>query len=354
MKKKILFCYVQFHHYRIPIWEELSKSYDVTVLHGSAPQEDEEFSFREISSPPLKFWRFRYQPKLLREVIFGKYDAVIFLFDLAWLSHFLGFLFCRKSARRITWGFWETKTDFANKTRVWISKRADGNVFYASGAARYFLSKGLDPQKIWIARNSVKVYPAERDTSATRRTILFLGSFNTRKENDVTIAAFNMACESIPPDIKLVLVGDGPAKTEAMNFADTLPNRGRIEFHPGTIDELTIRTFYAQALASISFGQAGLSVLQSFGHGVPFITKQNAISGGEIENIISGKTGLLCEPNQDALCNLLIDLCNNPEVAELLGNQALEYYKNYCSAEKMAAGFSESVEDIHLTTERIT
>jgi glycosyltransferase involved in cell wall biosynthesis len=352
-KKKVLFCYVQFHHYRVPIWKELTEKYDVTVLHGSKVQTDGRSGFREISSPPIKVWRFFFQPKLLREVRTGNYDAIIFLFDLAWLSHFLGFFLCPRHTRRITWGFWETKTELANKVRLAIARSADGNLFYASGAARYFLRCGLDEKKIWIARNTVNVEPAERDLAFSRDSLLFLGSFNPRKENDVLIAAFDEACAYIPSEIKLVLVGDGPAKASAQAQAAQTANSSRIEFYPGTHDDEMIRAFYARALASISFGQAGLSVLQSFGHGVPFITKEGAISGGESENIVSGSTGLISAPTQKGLREVLIALCNDPEKVEILGQRALEYYKKSCSAQAMAAGFAEAIENIHRTTEKI-
>ena len=347
-RKKVLVCYVEYHHYRVPIWRELSKRYDVTVLHGSAPQTDGKAEFREISCRPHKLWRFRYQSGLVREVRQGQYDAVIFMFDLAWLSHLLGFLLCPRHTRRITWGFWETRTELANKVRLWLAKKADGNIFYSTEAARYFRRISLHPKKTWIARNTVEVDPAERMNTCHRNTILFLGSFNVRKGNDITINAFNDACSQIPDDIQLVLVGDGPAKADAQAQASRLPNANRIFFHPGTLDATEIRDYYASALASISFGQAGLSVLHSFGHGVPFITKKGAISGGESENIVPGKTGLICEPTQDGLRDAFITLCSDPMKVKALGQGAIEYYRTHASVKKMAQGFAHAIDDIHV------
>lgn len=351
-RKKVLFCYVDFHHYRVPIWQELAKQYDVTVLHASAPQTDGS-EFREISVPPWKWWRFRYQPGLLREVRSGDYDAVIFLFDVAWISSLLGFFFCPARSRRITWGFWMTGSGLANRARVWFAKRADGNVFYAAGAARDFLKAGVSCRKIWIARNTVLVDPAERAKTPQRDTLLFLGSFNTRKGNDVAIAAFDAACEQIPDHISFVLVGDGPAKAAAEAQAAALPNAHRIKFHPGTLDDDKVRAYYAKALASISFGQAGLSVLHSFGHGVPFVTKQGAISGGESENIITGQTGVVCSPSREGLRDVLVKLCVETDYADTLGCEALGYYSTKASVQAMTAGFAGAVEGSHLSTEKI-
>ena len=153
-KKKILICYVEFHHYRIPIFERLSETYDITIVHSSEQQTDGNACFTEISIPARKIWRFRFQPGLLRIVLEGGFDAVIFLFDLAWISTVLSFLLCPSSVRRVTWGFWLTKSTIANKLRVFFAKRADANVFYATGAGKDFLMMGIPQEKIWIARNT--------------------------------------------------------------------------------------------------------------------------------------------------------------------------------------------------------
>ena len=103
----------------------------------------------------------------------------------------------------------------------------------------------------------------------------------------------------------------------------------------------------------MSYGQAGLSVLQSFGHGVPFITSKGAISGGEIENIIPHQTGFLCDLSQESLTDTFVSLCNYPARTEQLGYDALHYYQTYSSAQVMVAGFSEAIENTHSLTEQI-
>ena len=50
--------------------------------------------------------------------------------------------------------------------------------------------------------------------------------------------------------------------------------------------------FYNRAIMSISLNQAGLSVLNSFAHGVPFVTMNNAASGGEKFNIVNNYNGI--------------------------------------------------------------
>ena len=200
----------------------------------------------------------------------------------------------------------------------------------------------------------MKVSPHKRAANCDRDSILFLGSFNGRKKNDVAISAFDKACNSIPPNVKFVLVGNGPAKEQAIAHAHSLPNRHRIVFEPGTINEDVIQGYYSRALASVSFGQAGLSALQSLGHGVPFITMRDAISGGEIENIKNDETGILCDQTEEALTEAFVRICNDREFADRLGMSALEYYSQRCTVECMAKGFIGAVENEQLiSAERV-
>ena len=64
------------------------------------------------------------------------------------------------------------------------------------------------------------------------------------------------------------------------------------------IDEGQLATLYANSIASVSFGQAGLAVLQSFANSVPLVTKNGAVSGGEIDNIEHGVNGLLIKTDR--------------------------------------------------------
>lgn len=178
-----------------------------------------------------------------------------------------------------------------------------------------------------------------------KNSILFVGSLNERKENDVLIKAFNSIKNEIRKDINLVFVGDGKEEDYLKALVQELQLNERVIFIGRINDADRLIDFYKEAIVSVSFGQAGLSVLQSFGFGVPFVTKRNAISGGEKTNIKHGENGFFSEDNITSLESILIRLINDIEYSRKLGKFAYEYYTNFCTIENMAKGMVSAIEN---------
>jgi glycosyltransferase involved in cell wall biosynthesis len=349
-KKKILICYTELLHYRLDIFNALVERYDLTVVHSGKNMTGGDFGFREVILPVRAIGRFRYQPGLWRLVRNGCFDSVIFFFDLAWVSILLSFVFCPASSRKITWGLWKTENGLANFARYLVARSADANIFYSKKAGEYFGRLGLSPENIFIARNTFHVQFPERDEEARRDCILFVGSFDARKKNDVTVLAFSNMAGRINWPVRLVFVGDGSDKGRIMQIAREQWCADQIEFHPGTTDKSALRTYYSRAVFSVSFGQAGLSVLQSFGHGVSFVTRRDAVSGGEIENIIDGHNGVLCDESQVSLEHAMKVLCADMSKANELGRNALIYYRQNASILAMVSGFVGAIEGPPIST----
>ena len=164
-----------------------------------------------------------------------------------------------------------------------------------------------------------------------------------RKELERLISAYSNIKSEIPQNIKLAIIGDG----ELFDVIVTMVSEMELDSHVYILGRLTksddLVPYYKRAIVSVSFGQAGLSVLQSMGFGVPFITKKTAISGGEKSNIIHGENGFLIDDNEEKIELHLKSICNDINRAKLMGKNAYEYYTQYCTITNMVHGFNQAL-----------
>lgn len=343
MKKKVLVVYNQIQHYRRDFFEELGRCYDLTVLH-SGEKYNNAITYEQIVAQCYRIGPFRWQRHVVRQIVSNKYDAVIFLFDVAWVSTLFGALLSKLFCRTLLWGAWYTKSEAANIVRTFYSKIADGNIFYSPGALLDFQSNGVGESKVYVANNTFKVVRKNPIPECGERwRILFIGSMDERKQNTILLNSFAAILSRIPNDIVLTFVGDGREFDTLVDQARSLDVSKRVEFLGRIEDVAMLEDIYDQTIVSISYGQAGLSVLQALGFGVPFMTKEGAISGGEIENVVHEYTGIICKTVDDLECSM-IRLSNDREFASRLGVQAYDYYQKYCTIENMVSGFIDAVE----------
>jgi len=93
----------------------------------------------------------------------------------------------------------------------------------------------------------------------------------------------------------------------------------------------------------ISPDQAGLTVLQSFGYGVPFVTHKDAITGGERLNIVNGENGILFD-SFDEITDIIKDCSQNPEKYIEMGKNAKKYYNENRTINHMVSGFIDAID----------
>lgn len=349
MKLRVLIGYNYILHYRLPLFNRLAERYDLTVLHSGKQMRGREEKFTEIIVPVYKVGPLHMQPDFIRESKSTKYDVVIALFDVAWISTLISFLIRNKNKKYILWGAWITGSRLANMLRLRLTKMANANIFYTHEARHDFENRGIVKEKMYVANNTFDVgEQIQSYLNPIKDCILFVGSLDKRKQLDVLGIAFKRIIPEIPENIKLLIIGDGRERDNIVTFYESLKIGDRVEIIGAINNNELLRDYYRRAIASVSFGQAGLSVLQSLGYGVPFITKKNAISGGEITNIKHLKNGILCEDSTDDLAIYLTKVCNDLAFARELGLNAFNYYKLYCSMDNMAQGFIDAIEGSRL------
>ncbi|MBE2983879.1 glycosyltransferase family 4 protein [Campylobacter sp. RM9344] len=347
--KKILIQYNYILHYRKAFFNELAKYYDVTVLHSGKKSVTKDDLYKEIVVPVRKIGPFYFQGNVISEVKKECYDIHIALFDVRWINTVISIYFKSKNSKFIWWGAWITKSFVANKIRLFFTKKADANVFYTYEAKKDFINLGVLDSNLFVANNTFDVGVRIKSYENTNKNrILFVGSLDKRKQNYVLINAFCNILSKIPNNIILTFVGDGVERSFLHTLVKEKGLDSRVEFAGRINEPEKLQEYYKESIVAVSFGQAGLSVLQSLGFGVPFVTKINAISGGEKSNIKDKINGIFCQDNQNSLEEVLVKMCNSIELAREMGKKAYEYYGEYCTIENMVQGFRDAIEGTKL------
>lgn len=344
-KKRILILQNTVLHYRKAFYNLLSERYEVTILHsGKESVIENEDKYGEIIVKKKVLGPIILQSQVLKHVNSGTFDTVIAMCDLHWVNNIIALYWHPKKTKFIWWGSWFTDKYWVDKLKTYLAQRADANIFY-SEAAKADFKPYVTENKLFVANNTFDVGKRVKAYEyADKKRILFVGSLDERKQNDVLIQSFYNIIDKINPSIQLTIIGEGVQRANLEALVNTLQLNSRVSFE-GKINETEkLKHYYEESIVSVSFGQAGLSVLQSLGYGVPFVTKKNAISGGEKTNIINGYNGFFCEDSEASLSTQLLKMCSDMDFSRQIGANAYDYYSQYCTIECMAEGFTKAIE----------
>lgn len=331
-------------HYREGLFNALCDLDDVVVVHSGKRLRKETDRFEEIILPLRKIGPFRLQTGLTKYLTLSKPDSVIAMFDIRWPLTVLAMFRFDKKLNWIWWGLGRGKSKIATFVKRIILLRQNPVVFYSRHSMSEFMSVRRKQGSFFVARNTLLVENRIRAYLTDSKThFINVGSLLPRKRNDLLIESLHrirLSGVSIP---KLLLVGDGPERQKLESLVCRLQMNDIVVFSGFTNDPGDLANYYRHAIASVSFGQAGLAVLQSFAHGVPFITGAKAVSSGEVENIIDGKTGLICEHNPQGLESALKRFILEPEFSRKAGQAAYEFFSENTTVDHMVDEFRKAL-----------
>ena len=171
---------------------------------------------------------------------------------------------------------------------------------------------------------------------------LFIGTLDARKKVDHLIDAFVLYKKSNKNYKKLKIIGAGLEEENLKRQVDRLGLSKDVIFLGRITNQKTKLKYFEQAIALISPGQAGLSVLESLAYGVPFITYKKAITGGEIFNIKNAKNGYLINSIND-LVKIMTNITDNKTLLNSLSQNALHYYDNNRNINHLANSFKKII-----------
>lgn len=349
--KKVLILYNYLFHYRVPIWNILAKHYDLTVMY-SYPAKDEVISqcnFKTRYLPIQKFGKVFIHKDNLRAIA-ESYDVVVCDGQITMLKFsLLGFL--KKKFKLIYWcigapaGYNRAYGD-ANKMYYalndFVHKRADAMIFYSQRAINLHIERGWSSKNLFVANNTVKVLEIPYCKEG-RDSLLFIGTLYLEKGVQQLLDAYKAAYEENPQILKLNIVGGGAQLAVIRKWIEDNGLGSNIILKGPIYDNKTKSEIFRKSIACISPLQAGLSVLESMGYGVPFITSENAITGGESFNIQHGTNGLLMR-NLEELKDVILDISKNTGKYIEMGKSSYCHYWKCRRPEDMAQGIINAIE----------
>lgn len=168
--------------------------------------------------------------------------------------------------------------------------------------------------------------------------LLFFGRLSAEKGVDTLLRAFDAALPSLPQDMRLVVVGDGPDAADFKSLASSLGCASRIEF-AGYQTGGALKAYVEGASLVIASSRwrenMPYSIVEAFAAGTPVVGTD---IGGIPELVEDGKTGFICEPGDvqsmaDAISRGTSAFLDRPAYAGLQCS-CRSYVMENCSCEK--------------------
>lgn len=168
--------------------------------------------------------------------------------------------------------------------------------------------------------------------------LLFFGRLSVEKGVDTLLRAFDAALPSLPQNMRLVVVGDGPDAADLKALASSLGCASRIEF-AGYQTGGALQAYVERASLAIASSRwrenMPYSIVEALAAGTPVIGTN---IGGIPELVDEGKTGFICEPGDvssmaDAISrgtSAFLDL----SAYSMLQHNCRSYVMENCSREK--------------------
>lgn len=183
--------------------------------------------------------------------------------------------------------------------RMWLARMADAHICY-SEEGRDYLSRYIDPSRIFVAPNSLDLSPmrvlartAAPPKAPGRPHLLAVGRITRRKDYPLLVRVTKRLKEDFP-DIVLTIVGDGPdAERTRLAAGDELGTRIRLA--GAEYDEAALARHFLSADLCVFPGQVGLSVNHALAYALPVLAFDRTASGPphspEVAYIVPGVTG---------------------------------------------------------------
>lgn len=350
-KKKVIVITETLPHYRVGLYGLLTEEYDLTIAHSGEQVENENFKQIEITKKSIgPFFSFKQLPQL------EKFDVVIFTFNIRILNCYR-IIFSKRKFKLLFHGI-GVSASYKNlydqdKLLDWIRKmfikKSDGVIFYEHYPLIKYQSFKIDSSKLHVAYNTVMSPDAFDFNNKAYESFIFIGAlYKQKKIYDLLEAYLVLYGQSNNDCPKLEIVGNGDEYDNILLWIRKNKLEKRVILHGEITDNHKLESIFLRAIATISPGQAGLSVQKSFSFGVPYVTSKEAITGGELFSIIDNVNGFLYDGKISNLTSILIKISSNKFDIKEISKNAFVFYQNFRTPKIWLSGYIKAIESTYV------
>jgi glycosyltransferase involved in cell wall biosynthesis len=182
---------------------------------------------------------------------------------------------------------------------------------------------------------------------------IYVGRLVAEKKPRLLVEAFLAVHGQLPPETRLVVVGDGPQRAELEKLVDAGGGDEIVRFEGHLADPEALRSRYGRAVASVSPGCVGLSLIQSLAFGVPMIVSRDEPHPPEIEAAVDGVTSVMFETDSvEDLGRTLLTMMSERDVWASRREELARLCADRYSAEVMVDRIVEAVDLARATRHR--
>lgn len=347
MKQVLLLHGGEVPHYRVGVYNDLARYLERSGFALAVASE----RIQAGNSTEVQFPFFPTPPSAIhigRVIHRGSFDAVIMFVNMRYRYLFPVYGITKGVLRRrmVWWGQGRDLADPHNrlKNAAYATEHAlcDAIVLYAEHLKRYVASRFH--HKVFIANNTLAVtYPGlppgakgqvlQRHGIRTPKNIICVGRFQRRKRMDHLAAAMRLMNR---PDVGLILVGPDIDGVLADITGENVYKLGEM-YGDERFDLMSSADVYCLP------GAVGLSIVDAFHCGLPFVTEEGDESA-EIAYLKDGVNGFVV-PRGDtpALANALLRLLDDDELRTRFSMAAHEEVRVNASMDRMCEGFVQAL-----------
>jgi len=223
--------------------------------------------------------------------------------------------------------------------RLSFLRTLDGIIAYSQRGAGQYHALGLT--QVFVAHNAVAPCPTTRpadrhDYLSGLPTILFVGRLQVRKRLDILL----QACATFPKESqpRLIIVGDGPARSESQSLAREIYPQAEFV---GAVHDAALMPYFADADLFALPGTGGLAVQQAMTHGLPVVVAQG---DGTQDDLVRFGNGWQVPPgDQSAFTEILHTALSDIPRLRRMGAESYRIVSEEINLEMMVSAFVDAL-----------